>query len=175
MVDLDLIIHNVRSAYNVGSILRSAEGLGVKKVYLTGYTPHLEYKNDTRLPHIVSRVSARISKTSLGAEKNINWQYFSDINDCLASLRERGFLIVALEQTPQAINIGDFKSSQDIALVVGNETAGLDPKTLEQVDRHIQIPMAGSKESFNVSVAAAIAIYHLRYISPNRHLDKSKA
>lgn len=158
-----LVIHNVRSAYNVGSLLRTADGLGVERVYLAGYSPYPESKGDVRLPHIRQRLSRQIHKTALGAQETINWFHEEDINKILDSLVAEGYLIAALEQTPWAQDLNNFLPKTDIALVVGNEVAGLDSQTLKRISCHLKIPMLGQKESFNVAVAAAMALYHLRY------------
>jgi 23S rRNA (guanosine2251-2'-O)-methyltransferase len=162
--NLILIVHNVRSAHNVGSMLRTAEGLGLKQVYLTGYTPYPESPDDTRLPHIRAKVSRAIHKTALGAEHAINWAYIPDLQSCLNELRASGFQIIALEQTPKAIKLSEFKGAAKKALVVGNEITGLQANDLKKIDVHVQIPMRGKKESYNVAVAAAIALYHLTYL-----------
>jgi 23S rRNA (guanosine2251-2'-O)-methyltransferase len=164
-----LVIHNVRSAHNVGSLLRTAEGLGAEKVYITGYSPYPEAKADERLPHIRQKITKQISKTALGAEKTLRWEQVDDIEKCLSGLADAGFLVAALEQTTQALDLNDFYSDQEIALVVGNEVEGLDQATLDKISVHLKIPMLGQKESFNVAVAGAIALYRLRY------LDKGKA
>jgi tRNA G18 (ribose-2'-O)-methylase SpoU len=156
----------VRSAHNAGSLLRTADGLGVEAVYFTGYTPYPEMDGDERPPHIRQKISKSIAKTALGAEKTQAWQHYQDINAVLLELRKKGFEIVALEQSGQAINLSKFEPSQKTAVLIGNEVDGLDEKILGIVSRHVHIPMLGAKESFNVSVAAAIALYHLR------HLDK---
>jgi 23S rRNA (guanosine2251-2'-O)-methyltransferase len=164
---LVLVVHNVRSAHNVGSLLRTADGLGLEKVYLSGYSPYPEAPGDTRPPHIRQRVSAAVAKTALGAEIAVDWEYRPEIESCLAELKTRGFLIAALEQTPEAIDLHDFGSNLDIALVVGNEVEGLDADSLSLIRTHLQIPMHGVKESFNVSAAAAMALHHLRYLDKN--------
>ncbi len=158
-----LIVHDVRSAHNVGSVLRTADGLGIEKVYLSGYTPYPKAKNDSRLPHIADAVARRIRKTALGAEKFVPWQHVSDIVTLIQRLKRTGFTLIALEQTSKARDIAAFKSNKDIALIVGEETKGLPDKIIKLSDLQLQIPMLGQKESFNVSVAAAIALYHLRY------------
>ena len=162
MGQLVLVIHNVRSAMNVGSMLRTAEGFGVDCVYMTGYTPYPESKDDKRLPHQRKRIAAQIHKTALGAEDYLEWKHQADIGKCLGMLAKKGFLLVALEQTTDAIEIGKFKESGDIALIVGNELTGIEKSVLSQADKTIKIPMSGHKESFNVSIAAAIALYELR-------------
>ncbi|MBX4188838.1 TrmH family RNA methyltransferase [Candidatus Saccharibacteria bacterium] len=162
MRELALIVHNVRSAHNVGSILRTADGLGVDTVYLSGYTPYPSQKDDDRLPHIRAKIEARIHKTALGAEKTIFWKHASEIEPVLADLRRRGFEIVALEQTEAATPISGLSGWHKLALIVGSEVGGLEKSVMNMTDRQIMIPMSGSKESFNVAIAAAIAIYHLK-------------
>jgi len=158
-----LIVHDVRSAHNVGSLLRTADGLGAECVYFTGYTPYPEAPNDERLPHIRTRTTNQIHKTALGAENTIKWQHETDIYTLLNQLKKHGFLVVALEQSPASIGINAFNPPERVALVVGNEVQGLSLEVLKQVDKIVEIPMLGKKESLNVAVAAGIALYHLRY------------
>jgi 23S rRNA (guanosine2251-2'-O)-methyltransferase len=158
-----LIVHNVRSAHNVGSILRSADGLGVDKVYLSGYTPYPIAEKDSRLPHIQTRVEKQIHKTALGAEKTVNWTQDDSLGSILKKLKEEGFLVAALEQTSSALDVNTFKSNKNIALIVGNEVTGIDKSILKLCEVHLQIPMHGKKESLNVAVAASMALYHLRF------------
>ncbi|MBI2008004.1 TrmH family RNA methyltransferase [Candidatus Saccharibacteria bacterium] len=158
-----LIVHDVRSAHNVGSILRSADGFNVNCVYLTGYTPYPAMANDKRLPHIARRASEQIAKTALGAEKTLKWQHRSDIFELISRLKKEGYLLAALEQTDQALRLPEFKAKDNIALIVGSEIGGIKSDLLKAVDIHLVIPMLGGKESFNVSVASAVALYHLRW------------
>ena len=163
MTRIVLIVHNVRSAHNVGSILRSADGFVAEKVYLTGYTPYPQGQNDERLPHIAKRASSKIAKTALGADSNIEWEHATDINATLRQLKRQGFLIAALEQKAVSVNLTDFRPRQPIAVIVGSETAGIDEAILKAADTVLAIPMLGDKESFNVAIAAALALYHLRW------------
>ena len=160
-----LVVHDVRSAHNVGSILRTADGLGIEQVYLTGYTPYPAAKNDKRLQHIAAKVDKRIRKTSLGAEQTVKWHYRKDIFEILDELKRRGYEIAALEQAANAISLEKYRATKDAALVVGSEIGGLEQSVLSVADVTIEIPMLGAKESFNVSIAAAIALYHLRYLT----------
>ncbi|MBX4190898.1 TrmH family RNA methyltransferase [Candidatus Saccharibacteria bacterium] len=157
-----LVIHNVRSALNVGSLLRTAEGFAVNEVYITGYTPYPEAKDDQRLPHHRRRTALQIHKTALGAEYLMNWHHQPNIKQCLERLSQNGYMLVGLEQTPDALDLNKFNPKQDLALIVGNEVTGLEKTVLKQMDQHLQIPMSGRKESFNVAIAAGIALYHLR-------------
>jgi tRNA G18 (ribose-2'-O)-methylase SpoU len=161
MRQLALIAHNLRSCHNVGSLLRTADGLGVEMVYLTGYTPYPKKGDDDRLPHLAQKNDRQIHKTALGAEHSVNWQHQSDIETVLEKLRAAGFKIVALEQAPQAENLETFRPPSKVALIVGREVSGIEPETLKQSDIIIQIPMRGQKESFNVAEAAAMAMYQL--------------
>jgi 23S rRNA (guanosine2251-2'-O)-methyltransferase len=163
MRQIVVVIHNVRSAHNVGSILRSADGFGVERVYMTGYTPYPEAELDVRLPHLRRKMTRAIQKTALGAQDTITWAFKKDINKLLRQLAEAGFLIAALEQTPTAIALNEFQAPDKIALILGNEISGVDSDLLDKTGRHLQIPMLGQKESLNVSVAAAVALYQLRY------------
>jgi 23S rRNA (guanosine2251-2'-O)-methyltransferase len=160
-IQIILIIHNIRSTHNVGSLMRSADGFGVKHIYLTGYTPYPKKENDQRLPHIYEKMTKQINKTALGAENNISWSQSEDIADVLIAVKKMGYLMSALEQTETAQNLSSFKASQNIALIVGSEIGGIDKRLLNFADIHLQIPMRGKKESFNVAVAGAIALYQL--------------
>jgi 23S rRNA (guanosine2251-2'-O)-methyltransferase len=159
-----LVIHNVRSTLNVGSMFRTAEGLGVEKIFLTGYTPYPESNNDSRLPHQRRKISLQIHKTALGAEQLVKWQHLEELDECAKELTKGGYELFALEQTPKAVHLAKFKTGTRVALVVGNELTGLDKKALKLTQNHVQIPMSGRKESFNVAVAAGIALYHLCYL-----------
>jgi tRNA G18 (ribose-2'-O)-methylase SpoU len=163
MVKLVLIAHNLRSAHNVGSLLRTAEGLGVQEVILTGYTPYPMAANDKRLPHLALKTDKQIAKTALGAEKLIAWQHVLDINAALAKLKRQGVMIVALEQAADSIKLPNFQPPDKLALIVGREVEGIEPEILAICDYTLEIPMFGHKESFNVAQAAAMALYHFRF------------
>lgn len=161
MPEIVLIAHNLRSAHNVGSLLRTAEGLGLNSVYLTGYTPYPIPKNDSRLPHLAAKIDKRIAKTALGAEQYLNWHHREDIEDLIKKLKNDGYLIVALEQAPGSVKLPDYKAPDKIALIVGREVEGIEPEVIVLCDIILEIPMLGQKESFNVVQAAAMALYHL--------------
>lgn len=161
MRSIILIVHNVRSAHNVGSLLRTADGLGIERVYFTGYTPYPALENDNRLPHLRDKIERQIDKTALGAQKSVPWRHAEHIGDVIKKLKADNFVIAALEQTAKAKSLPKFKPHGNIALVVGNEVEGLDNEVLALADIHLQIPMLGAKESFNVAVSGAIALYHL--------------
>jgi 23S rRNA (guanosine2251-2'-O)-methyltransferase len=155
-----LVIHNVRSSHNVGSLLRSADGFGVEKVYITGFSPYPALRNDDRLPHIAEKTGRQINKTALGAEQSVSWERVENIKDAVAKLKNTGYEIAALEQSSKSQNLVGFKPRKIIALIVGNEVEGLDGQSLELADVHLEIPMRGKKESFNVAVAGGIAMFY---------------
>lgn len=158
-----VIAHNLRSTHNVGSLLRTAEGLGVDMVYLAGYTPYPFHKDDTRLPYIAEKIDKAIHKTALGAENSIKWQAAEDVLETITKLTSEGYTIIALEQTAKAVPLHKYHSSGPIALVIGNEVTGLPKEILDSIPIHIQIPMSGKKESFNVVQAAAMALFQLSF------------
>lgn len=155
-----VIAHDLRSNYNVGSILRTCDGLGVAKFVATGTTPFPRLKNDDRLPHVSKRADEQIAKTALGAEQSVKIQH-GDIFELINELKTQGIAIYGLEQANSSVSLSDFKPAGNFALIVGSEPVGINAKILTLCDQIIEIPMKGKKESFNVSVAAAIALWHL--------------
>jgi len=163
MKNIVIIAHDMRSTHNVGSLLRTADGLGVDKVYLTGYTPYPLKDNDSRLPHIFNKLSAAIHKTALGAENTICWEQSDDITSVISKLKTEGYTICGLEQTEDSTALPEYKSPRKCALVLGTEVTGLPKNVLELCDVCLAIPMFGKKESFNVVQAAAMSLYQLRF------------
>jgi 23S rRNA (guanosine2251-2'-O)-methyltransferase len=159
-----VIAHDIRSAHNIGSLLRTCDGLGVDRVYMTGYTPHPEASIDQRLPHIASRVTKMIHKTALGAENSVNWEAGQDIHDVIDKLRAQNFKIIGLELSQNAVPLHSFAIKDKIALLLGNEIRGIEQSLLDVCDSTVFIPMLGQKESLNVTEAASMALYYLRYI-----------
>jgi 23S rRNA (guanosine2251-2'-O)-methyltransferase len=159
MPEIILIAHNIRSTHNIGSIFRTAEGFGVKKIILSGYTPYPQITNDPRLPHISEKLTAQIHKTALGAEEMVPFEYHE--LPALRQLREEGYRIVGLEQHERSIMIDHYDMPEKIVLILGEEVSGIESALLDQCDDIIEIPMQGRKESFNVSVATGIALYAL--------------
>lgn len=159
-----LIAHDVRSAQNVGSLIRTAEGMGAAKFIASGYTPYPMLKNDPRLPHLAERLTRQISKTSLGAERALPIEATSQLAAFLNQLKKDGYMVIGLEQTPDSINLKEFQPPSKIALIVGNEVSGLPKAVLALCQQIVEIPMKGTKESFNVSVAAAVALYHFELV-----------
>jgi len=158
-----LIAHNIRSTHNIGSLLRTAEGLGVETIYLTGYTPYPQMPHDNRLPHLAQKIDKQIHKTALDAEALVNWKRHDDILELLETLKTQGFTVAAVEQTAKSLKLPDFEPPQKIALIVGREVEGIEPEVVAASDYCLEIPMFGKKESFNVVQAAAMALYHCRF------------
>lgn len=148
---LVVILDNIRSAHNVGSIFRTSDAAGVDRLYLCGITP-------TPYPQ---RGVDRVSKISLGAEKTIAWEYHNQTQKLIEKLKKEKYKIVALEISEGAINYKKFSPKFPFALIVGNEVRGLDKKILSQTDIILSLPMYGSKKSLNVSVAFGIALYKI--------------
>ncbi len=149
--DTYLILHNIRSAENVGAIFRTADAAGVKKIYLTGYTPAPIDK--------FGRVSSKITKTALGAEASVAWDQIKDVAKVINKLKAEKIKIVAVEQDESAIDYRLYKSVRPAAFVFGNEVEGINNHILAECDQVIEIPMRGSKESLNVSVTAGIILF----------------
>jgi 23S rRNA (guanosine2251-2'-O)-methyltransferase len=160
---LVLIAHNLRSAHNVGSLLRTCDGLGAEQVFLTGYTPYPSKTYDKRLPHISQKIDRQIIKTALGAEQSVAWQQFSEISPVIKELKSKGFVVAALEQAPGSVKLPDFEPPAKLALIIGREVEGIEPEILAMCDQILEIPMFGRKESFNVVQAAAMALYYFRF------------
>lgn len=154
-----VIAHNIRSTHNVGSIFRTCEGFGVERLILSGYTPHPRVEGDDRLPHIVNKLENQISKTALDAEKLVPYEYHE--LPPLEALRQAGYRIVGLEQDQRSIMLPEYAVPGKLVLLLGEEVEGITAELREQCDDLIEIPMHGQKESFNVSVAAGIALYGL--------------
>lgn len=179
MPKITVIAHNIRSTFNVGSIFRTCEGFGVERLILSGYTPYPDLalslqapncayiegeicQNDQRLPHIREKITKQIHKTALGAESLVSFAVYQDINDWLQANEHGSKLpIIALEQAPTSVMLPDFRPPEELALLLGEEVNGINPELLGQASAIVEIPMFGQKESFNVSVAAGIALYEL--------------
>lgn len=159
MSEIIVIAHNIRSTHNVGAIFRTCEGLGVSKVILSGYTPYPQVVDDTRLPHIATKLTNQIHKTALGAEQMVPFEYQSA--PLLKDLKAAGFRIVGLEQDERSIMLPKYTAPEKVALLLGEEVEGITPELRLDCDDLIEIPMYGEKESFNVSVATGIALYQL--------------
>ena len=147
---LAVLLDNIRSAWNVGSILRSADGFGFRHAYLCGITPTGD--------------NEAVTKTSLGAEDSVPWSYHNDAVKLVKGLRKEGWRICALEDDRRSISLSQFPHApfpSPIVLLIGNEVSGVDPELLDLCDEIFYIPMLGEKKSFNVAIAFGIAAYAL--------------
>lgn len=157
-----LVLHNIRSVHNVGSIFRTADAAGVAKIYLTGYTPAPVDR--------FGRVRKDFAKVSLGAEQTVFWESVQNISSLLSRLKKEKAFLVAVEQSPYSIHYKKVPRKQNTALLFGNEVHGLSPAILKKCDCVAEIPMRGTfarnrspndggKESLNIAVAAGIALF----------------
>ncbi|MGE0268957.1 MAG: RNA methyltransferase [Candidatus Omnitrophota bacterium] len=143
-----IILNNIRSLHNVGSIFRTCDGAGVEKIWIcgiTGFPP-----------------SNQIAKTALGAEDEVAWEYGADIISVIRQLRKKDYQIVVLEQTEQSVYHHVFKPKKPVCLIVGNEVEGVQQEVANLGDCSIEIEMAGIKNSLNVAVAFGVVAYHIR-------------
>lgn len=148
-----VVLNNIRSLYNVGSIFRTADGVGVEKIWLcgiTGYPP-----------------SGQIAKTALGAEKKVPWEYEKDVIKVIKTLKRKKYEIVLLEQIDQSILYEDFRPTSPVGLVIGNEIEGVSHQIVSFCDKAVEIEMVGLKNSLNVAVAFGVAAYHIRQCLKN--------
>ena len=145
-----VILNNIRSLYNVGSIFRTCDGVGVEKLWLCGITGTPDSDRE------------RIEKTALGAEKTVPWEHSWDILPVVRNLKKNGYQIVLLEQTKQSIPYQEFEPKSPVCLVLGNEIDGISDELLALSDAAVEIEMAGAKNSLNVTVAFGVVAYHIR-------------
>lgn len=149
---LAALVDNVRSAFNVGSIFRCADGAGVAHLYLCGVTPTPEHR--------------KVTKTALGAEQSVAWSYHNNAVDLATQLKVEGWQLWALEEEPVAESLFTVQptgANNRAVLVVGNEVTGIDPGVLALCDRTLTIPMLGAKRSLNVAIAFGVAVYSLAF------------
>lgn len=147
-----VILHNIRSAHNVGAIFRTSEGAGVAKIFLTGYTP--------RPIDRFGRVVPEIQKTSLGASELVPWEGAEDIHEVIDRLQSEGVQVVAVELDAAAESIYTFIPKESVAYIFGNEVTGVTPDIMQTTDATLMIPMRGKKESLNVATTAGVVLFH---------------
>jgi len=152
--EITILLHNIRSTHNVGSIFRTGDAAGIERIFLTGFSP-------TPLDRF-SRQQKEIAKTALGAEKNIKWEYYKSPLSLISKLKREGFQIVGVEQDPRSSDYRSFSPKKRTLLIFGNEVKGLSAALRSKCDLLIEIPMHGKKESLNVSVAAGIILFQAR-------------
>lgn len=142
-----VVLENVRSAYNVGSVFRTADAFLLQGVYLCGYTAYPPHKE--------------IRKTALGAEETVSWKHFSNSREAIAALRAEGYAVYAVEQAVDSCPLDEFSGNGRLAVVFGNEVTGVEEGTIALTDGCIEIPQLGMKHSLNVSVAAGVVLWEL--------------
>jgi len=148
-----VICDNIRSLENIGSIFRTSDALGVTKIYLCGISG--------KMPAWDVGIHKKISKTALGAEKTVAFEYYKNIGRLIDKLKKAKIQVVALEQDEKAIDYRKLKPKFPCALIVGNEVKGISKNTLKKCNKIIYLPMSGQKESLNVSVAFGVAGYNI--------------
>lgn len=170
---ISLVLHNIRSTYNVGAILRTAEGLGADKVILSGVTPR--YDDPGVLPHLREKLNHQIAKSALGAEKMVAIELVDDLADWLKQQKSQDSVIVGLENNLSGAELArqlvagtdrvdatiEAWQNRDVVLVLGEEVNGIPTELREAMDFFLEFPMMGRKESFNVSVATGMALWEL--------------
>lgn len=144
-----VVLDNVRSAHNVGSVLRSCDAFKIDKVYLCGIC--------------ATPPSAEIHKAALGAEDSVPWEHTVDTMDAVQRLRSEGYKIVSVEQTEHSVKLSDYKRGKDrIAVILGNEVDGVRQDVVDSSDFTLEVPQWGTKHSLNVSVCAGVILWHCR-------------
>ncbi|MBI2356472.1 TrmH family RNA methyltransferase [Candidatus Dojkabacteria bacterium] len=142
-----VVLDNIRSAYNVGSIFRTCDGAGDCEVIICGISPTPEH--------------SKVEKTSLGSTKTVPWRYFKTTDEAATYLMEKGVPIYSIEVTDKAERYTEVEYPQEVAIVLGHETEGVNRHILDSSDKHIIVPMNGKKESLNVATVAGIVIYEI--------------
>jgi 23S rRNA (guanosine2251-2'-O)-methyltransferase len=143
------VLENIRSAYNVGSVFRTADAFLLEAIYITGYTsipPHKEIK-----------------KTALGAEETVTWKHFANATDAITLLKENGYKVYAVEQAINSISLEKIAlaNNEKVAFIFGNEVTGVEQTTIEQCDGCIEIPQLGMKHSLNIATAAGVVLWEI--------------
>ena len=143
-IPLVVVLENVRSAYNVGSVFRTADAFLIEAIYLTGYT--------AKPPH------KEIKKTALGAEETVQWKHFTNAGGAIEELRLNGFKVFAIEQVLNSISLEKISVTDKTALIFGNEVSGIEQSTIALCDGCIEIPQLGMKHSLNIATAAGVPL-----------------
>jgi len=156
-----VIADKIRSLYNVGSIFRTCDGIGAKKLYLIGYTATPKTK------------TIQIHKTALGADETVDWEHAKTVGPLINKLKKQGFEIVALEEKEgTSQDYRDWKPGKKVAIILGNEVTGISTQLLKKCDKVVHLPMGGEKKSLNVSVAFGAIGYYL--VSKSKCIEASR-
>ena len=148
-----VILHNIRSVHNVGSIFRTCDAAGIDEIILCGYTPQPIDR--------FGKERSDLAKVALGAQKSVKWSFVEDIKEVIADLKNEGFEVIAIEQAENSVDYKDVEVGERTALILGNEPDGIEKEVLDMCDQIAEIPMKGEKESLNVSVTAGIALFRI--------------
>lgn len=151
--EVAVLLHDIRSTHNVGSIFRTADTLGVSKIYISGYTP-------TPLDKF-NRLRKDIAKVALGAEKTISWERIEYPKKLLKKLSKEGFQIIGVEQSDKSVDYKKVNVEDKVLFIVGNEVLGMEKDMMKLCDVVAEIPQKGEKESLNVSVAFGVALFRM--------------
>ena len=155
---ISILVENIRSVHNVGSIFRSADGFGAEKIYLSGYTAHPPRED--------------LHKTALGAEDAVPWEYYEDPLDAAAVIKKQGIPLILIEQTKQSKSMYEIDWEFPLCFIVGNEVSGVSEELSAMADIHAELPMRGVKQSLNVSVATGVVGYEFsRYYSQYKNSE----
>ena len=155
---ISILVENVRSVHNVGSIFRSADGFGAEKIYLSGYTAHPPRED--------------LHKTALGAEDAVPWEYFKNPLDAATVIKKQGIPLILIEQTKQSKSMYEIDWKFPVCFIVGNEVSGVSEELSAMADIHVELPMRGVKQSLNVSVATGVVGYEFsRYYSQYKNSE----
>jgi len=148
-IPIVIVLENIRSGYNVGSVFRTADAFLVKSIYICGYTAYPPHKE--------------ITKTALGAEETVDWKYFKKISEAIEQLRREQYKVFAVEQVANSLPLQHtrFDADQKLAVVFGNEVSGVEQSTIELSDGCIEIPQLGMKHSLNMATAAGVVLWEL--------------
>ena len=159
-VPISILVENIRSVHNVGSIFRSADGFGAEKIYLAGYTAHPPRED--------------LHKTALGAEDAVLWEYYKNPLDAVKIIKKQGISLVLIEQTKQSKSMYEIDWKYPVCFIVGNEVSGVSEKLSKIADIHAELPMRGVKQSLNVSVAAGVVGYEFaRYYIQHKKSEET--
>ena len=148
-IPIIVVLENIRSAYNVGSVFRTADAFLLQAIYICGYTAHPPHKE--------------IRKTALGADETVNWKYFKKMQEAIEDLRKYDYKIFAVEQASNSrlLQQLEFKKEEKLAVIFGNEVTGVEQSTIEMTDGCIEIPQLGMKHSLNIATAAGVVLWEL--------------
>ena len=158
-IPIIVVLDNIRSMHNVGSVFRTADAFLIQGIYLCGYTPQPPHRD--------------INKTALGATETVDWKYFPVTLDAVQQLKQEGYKIYAIEQVEKSASLRDFSISQNepVVVIFGNEVSGVDAEVIKLCDGCIEIPQLGMKHSLNISVAAGIVLWEMfKQLHDNRHV-----